>query len=86
MLRRLIAVGLFLALLFLPVCSVGAAMAVLTELRSCKRIFAYSGRENAYFFGFSGDALVSERVLPGRLTRTLRVNGGLQGCCGGRGL
>ena len=48
MLRRLIAVGLFLALLFLPVCSVGAAMAVLTELRSCKRIFAYSGRENAY--------------------------------------
>ena len=81
MLRRLIAVGLFLALLFLPVCSVGAAMAVLTELRSCKRIFAYSGRENAYFFGFSGDALVSERVLPGRLTRTLRVNGGIIAVC-----
>lgn len=81
MFRRLTVAVLSLALLVLPVYSAGAATAELSALRGCKRIFAYSGRENAYFFGFSGAVLVSERVLPGRLTRTLRVGGGIIAVC-----
>lgn len=81
MVRRLIAAGLSLALLFLSVCGAGAAVTELSALRGCKRIFAYSGRENAYFFGFSGDVLVSESVVPYHRTRTLRVGGGIVAVC-----
>ena len=79
--RTLTAAGLSLALLLLSFGWAGAVTAELSALRACKRIFSYSGRDNAYFFGFEDAVLVSERVLPDRLTRTVRVQGGIVTAC-----
>lgn len=81
MCRRLTIAGLSLALFLLAFGRANAAAPELSALRTCKRIFSYSGKENAYFFGFEDAALTSARVLPDRITRTVRVSGSIITAC-----
>ena len=51
------------------------------ELGSCKKLFAYSDNDAAYFYGYNGGTLVSERVIPDDMTRTVTTDGVIRMVC-----
>ena len=51
------------------------------ELGSCKKLFAYSDNDAAYFYGYYGGTLVSERVIPDEMTRTVTTDGVIRMVC-----
>lgn len=58
-----------------------SAAATLHELANCRKTFSYSGSAAAYFYGFYGSTLVSSRVLPDTMTRTVTVPGNILCAC-----
>ena len=82
MLKRLLSALLSLALTALsvrPICA--EAVFSLCELANCRVVRAYSGCGSAYFYGFSGGMLVSSRVIPDAVTRTVSVSGSILSAC-----
>ena len=55
--------------------------AVGEELGSCKKVYAYSGTDAAYFYGYYGGTLVSEKVLPDDVTRSVTTDGVIRMVC-----
>ncbi len=80
--KRLISCAISVVLLIVSFSAAAADNAVkLNELSVCIKIFAYSGKDSAYFYGFSSQTLCSVRVIPDGLTRTVNVNGTILNVC-----
>lgn len=80
--KRWLSLGLALLLAALALLPAHAEETVyLRELSGCKKVFAYSGASSAYFYGFHGSELVSARVLPGQMTRTVSAGGNILCVC-----
>ncbi|MEE0872339.1 MAG: hypothetical protein UIH27_02570, partial [Ruminococcus sp.] len=47
----------------------------LSSLRSCRKLYSYSGSSHAYFYGFENRAAYSAEVLPGGVSRSISVDG-----------
>ena len=54
--------------------SVGAGNS-LRELARCRKIYAYSGENAAYFYGYANQMLCSARVIPDVVERTVTTDG-----------
>ena len=74
---------LFFLALFLctPFRAVAETASDLSVLSSAKRIFSYSGKASAYFYGFSNQTLYSARVIPSVSLRTVRTGGVIRAVC-----
>ena len=74
---------LFFLALFLctPFRAVAETASDLSVLSSAKRIFSYSGKASAYFYGFSNQTLYSARVIPSAALRTVRTGGVIRAVC-----
>lgn len=81
--RKWVLIGLSVVVLAAVLVTVAVAdtAAISCELANCKKIYAYSGNAAAYFFGFHGSTLVSTRVIPDRLTRSVSVRGSILSAC-----
>ena len=51
------------------------------ELGNCKELYAYSGKNNAYFYGFSADTLYSARSVPSANLRYVCTSGRIRSVC-----
>ena len=80
--KRLISCAISVVLLIVSFTTAAADNAVkLRELSDCVKVFAYSGKDSAYFYGFNSQTLCSVRVIPDVLTRTVNVNGTILSVC-----
>lgn len=53
----------------------------LSSLRSCRKLYSYSGSSHAYFYGFENRAAYSAEVLPGGVSRSISVDGVIRAVC-----
>lgn len=83
MIKRIVRSAVILALIITAsVCTIKADGSVMPgELRQCKHIYSYSGKANAYFYGYSGKTLCSTRVIPNSITRYVSVSGTIRAVC-----
>ena len=51
------------------------------ELGSCKKLYAYSGKNNAYFYGFGNTTLYSARAVPSASLRYIDTGGYIRAVC-----
>ena len=52
-----------------------------SSLRSCRKLYSYSGSSHAYFYGFENRAAYSAEVLPGGVSRSISVDGVIRAVC-----
>ena len=72
----------FITTLLSSVCYVRADGSYsLSDLKSCTALYAYSGKNSAYFYGNSNYTLYSARALPNRVTRYITVSGYISSVC-----
>lgn len=72
----------FITTLLSSVCYVRADGSFsLSDLKNCAVLYAYSGKNNAYFYGNSNYTLYSARALPNRVTRYITVSGYISSVC-----
>ncbi len=80
--KRLISCAVSVVLLFVSFFTAAAdSFGKLKELSLCVKVFAYSGKDSAYFYGFSSQTLCSVRAIPDVLTRTVNVSGTILSVC-----
>lgn len=53
----------------------------LQNLSQCRRIFAYSGYDNAYFYGYDNHMLCSAHVIPDEMEQTVTTDGIIRAVC-----
>lgn len=53
----------------------------ISSLRSCRKLYSYSGSSHAYFYGFENRAAYSAEVLPGGVSRSISVDGVIRAVC-----
>ncbi len=63
------------------VCAVFAQSVSVDALSGCRKLFAYSGSQTAYFYGFKNATLYSVKVLPQVVTRSATVDGAVMAVC-----
>ena len=51
------------------------------SLARCSKVYAYSGSSAAYFYGYCGNTLISQRVIPDVISRSCEVSGRLRAVC-----
>ena len=51
------------------------------DLSRCRNVYAYSGKNCAYFYGFNGGTLVSARAIPDSVIRSCTVEGVIYSAC-----
>ena len=51
------------------------------SLARCSKVYAYSGSSAAYFYGYCGNTLISQRVIPDVISRSFEVSGRLRAVC-----
>ena len=75
-------VAVFLSIVFVFCASFSVkADSNLQNLAKCRRIYAYNGDNNAYFFGYSNHMLCSARVIPDGIERTVTTDGVIRAVC-----
>lgn len=52
-----------------------------TELNNCKSVCAFSGKSNAYFYGFGNSTLYSARAVPSANLRYVSTSGRIRAVC-----
>lgn len=57
------------------------ADSTLQNLAQCRRVYAYSGNNNAYFYGFGNHTLCSARAIPDETERTVTTDGVIRAVC-----
>ena len=55
--------------------------ALFSELGNCKYIYTYSGRNNAYFYGYTNTTLYSARAVPTANLRYVNTDGCIRAVC-----
>ena len=83
MIKKIVSSVIILTLMFAASVCVAQADSGITlgDLRQCKYIYSYSGKSNAYFYGYSEKTLYSARVIPNSVTRYVRVSGTVRAVC-----
>lgn len=81
MIKRYLSVLLIVLIAVLASLHTANAAPDLSSLRSCRKLYSYSGSSHAYFYGFENRAAYSAEVLPGGVSRSISVDGVIRAVC-----